>query len=75
MIEKLTALLDRLLSQEVARTNAALEAIRLQDSRRRLDEVHAFLVAHHDDPTRERDTTETAGTARAHDQRSRPEAP
>ena len=41
------ALLDRLLSQEVARTNAARESIRLQDSRRQRDEVTAFLVAHH----------------------------
>ena len=52
MMASLTALLDRLLSQDVARSNAAREAIRLQNSRRRLDDVNAFLAAHHESAQR-----------------------
>jgi hypothetical protein len=53
MMAILTGLLDRLLSQEVARSNAAREAERLQESRRRLDDVNAFLAAHHNDSARQ----------------------
>ena len=52
MMAILTSPLNRLLSQEVARSNAAHEARRLQHSRRQLDDINAFLAAHHDDSQR-----------------------
>ncbi len=74
MMAILTALLDRLLSQEVARTNAAREAVRLQNGRRRLDDVNAFLAAHHDSATQQV-TAKGANTFPVYAQRSRPEPP
>ena len=71
----LTALLDRLLSQDVARTNAAHEADRLQDGRRQLEDVHAFLVAHHDDPATHQDTAGADIAAPVHAHSSRPGPP
>lgn len=42
----LLALLERLLSQGVARTNAAQASVRLIHDRRQLDHVEAFLSQH-----------------------------
>ena len=75
MMTMLSAVLDRLLSQEVARTNAAREAMRLQHSRRQLDDVNAFLAAHHQDPARQRATATAADMTPVRAQRSRPEPP
>jgi hypothetical protein len=50
----ITTLLGRLLSQEVARTNASRAAMRMQHRRRQHDDVEAFLAAHHHDPAKRR---------------------
>jgi hypothetical protein len=56
----LTGLLRRLLSQDVARTNAAQASVRLQHRRRELDDVEAFLATqHHRTPQRPADTWPT----------------
>ncbi len=43
MTAPLRTLLERLVSQEVARTNAAQASVRLIDDRRQLEDVEAFL--------------------------------
>jgi uncharacterized protein YigA (DUF484 family) len=45
----LRTLLGRLVSQEVARTNAAQASVRLIHDRRRLEDVEAFLSQHQRD--------------------------
>jgi len=75
MMAIFASLLDRLLSQEVARSNAAHEANRLQHSRRRLDDINAFLAAHHNDSAKQQDAAKGATTAQAYAQRSRPQPP
>jgi hypothetical protein len=47
MMRTLTMFLDRLLSQEEARANAAHAAIRMQHRRHELDDINAFLAAYH----------------------------
>jgi len=47
MMGTLTGLFRRWLSQDVARTNAAQAAVRLQHRRRAFEDVDAFLAAHH----------------------------
>ncbi|MGH3307911.1 MAG: hypothetical protein ACRDOX_09490 [Nocardioides sp.] len=46
MTAPLLTLLERLVSQEVARTNAAQAAVRLIHDRRQLEDVEAFLSHH-----------------------------
>lgn len=46
MTAPLRTLLDRLVSQEVARTNAAQASVRLIHDRRQLEDVEAFLSHH-----------------------------
>ena len=46
MTAPLLTLLERLVSQEVARTNAAQASVRLIHSRRQLEDVEAFLSHH-----------------------------
>jgi hypothetical protein len=50
----LTTMLGRLLSQEVARTNASHAAMRMRHRRRQRDDVEAFLAAHHHDAAERR---------------------
>jgi hypothetical protein len=52
----LLTLLDRLVSQEVARANAAQASVRLIHNRRQLEDVEAFLNHHlRDQPNHLRD--------------------
>lgn len=68
-------LLDRMLSQEVARANAAGQANRLQESRRRLDDVNAFLATHYHDSATHPGTSEAPSADPVYAQRSSPEPP
>jgi hypothetical protein len=54
MMATLTGLFRRWLSQDVARTNAAQAAVRLQHRRRAFEDVDAFLAAHHHQPQQQR---------------------
>ena len=51
MTAPLRTLLERLVSQEVARTNAAQASVRLIHDRRQLEDVEAFLSHHLRDRT------------------------
>ena len=51
MTAPLLTLLERLVSQEVARTNAAQASVRLIHDRRQLEDVEAFLSDHLRDQT------------------------
>jgi hypothetical protein len=55
----LLTLLDRLVSQEVARTNAAQASVRLIHDRRQLEDVEAFLSHHLRDQTNRRRQSST----------------
>jgi hypothetical protein len=69
-MDTFTRLLRRWLSQDVARTNAAQAAVRLQHRRQQLDDVEAFLAAHHHRPAGHR-VGDAAGTGTAHAARPR----
>jgi hypothetical protein len=56
----LLALLERLVSQEIARTNAAQASVRLIHDRRQLEDVEAFLSHHLKDLTNGQSTTPEA---------------
>jgi hypothetical protein len=49
MMERLGTRLRRWVNQDVARTNAAQAAVRLQHRRRQLDEVSAYLARQRSD--------------------------
>ena len=51
-MDMLIAVLERWLSQDVARRNAQQAAVRLQHRRRQLDDLEAFLATHLHDPGR-----------------------
>ena len=57
MTAPLRTLLDRLVSQDVARTNAAQASVRLIHDRRQLEDVEAFLSHHLRDETTRRPPT------------------
>jgi hypothetical protein len=56
----LLALLERLVSQEIARTNAAQASVRLIHDRRQVEDVEAFLSHHLKDHSHRQSTTPEA---------------
>jgi hypothetical protein len=70
MMDNLIALLRRWLGQDVARTNALQASVRLQHHRRQLDDIDAYLAAHHHQPVRH-DATNGPSTQAVHIARRR----
>jgi hypothetical protein len=68
MMGTLMGLLRRWLTQDVARTNAAQASVRLKHRRRQIDDLDAFLAAHHHHPAR-RDDLSTLTTDTVHSRR------
>ena len=51
-MDTLLGMLQRWFGQDVARANAARASVRLQHRRRELDDVDAWMAAHHHQPVR-----------------------